>query len=202
MIKNLYQELKSAADQNEAAAIITRLRKEELFEPLMNEFSDWWPVCKYILDAYSIESEFIEIGEDWQEKKKQIAIQNGLGALGEEQLRDILSMKTPGIWKTVDNYLQYQGGREFRHLTVLKQLYERMLSSTFDNEVSYDQQYQNSVYAKNIWKEIGEYEQAVWSKFTEQFKRVYTDANIVINKKKKSTSGTSLNLESSDLIHT
>jgi len=194
MIENIFQELKDCKDANQCLLILTRIDRVEMFEDVMEKYDNWWPVIKWIICCFSFESDLLELGNDWDENKRKVAELCEVKTNDDKDdmyLDNIVNLKDEPIWRTVEAYLNYQGSREFKHLIVLRQLYERMLSSTFDDNVDYDQQYKNSVYAKKLWDDIGEYEQAVRQKFGNGFMGVKAKARKVVEER-KTASGLSI----------
>lgn len=123
-------------------------------------------VLFYILHTYSLKSKFHVLGADWNETKEAIARHL---AIDESNLLwdDTVLLKSSEVISSIQNYLNYQGNRNFKHLCMLKDLYEQMVSSAVDNikkasdETDYDQKYKNHDYASKLLAEINEWEQRV-----------------------------------------
>jgi hypothetical protein len=199
MIANIYQRLKDEQDPEEIKSLLESSGRIEIFERVISSYENWVPVFKFILFSYSIESDHIQNGDNWEQTRKEIANLVGIQLDDRLNFEEIVYLKAEPVWKTVDQYLKFQQSREFRHLMGLRAAYERMISSLFA-EMDFDQQAKNTVHAQNIWDKIGEYEQMVRQRYGEAFMKVLKDTTPDIRERKKAKGG--LTLEDSPYIGT
>ncbi len=74
MIDSIFSALSKKQDAGIMQSAIKLIGHEELFEPIVSAFGDYWfVVVKYILFAYSRDSPYISLGRDWTEIKRKVA---------------------------------------------------------------------------------------------------------------------------------
>lgn len=166
------------------------------------DMSRFNPALFYIIHTYSFESKYHVLGVEWLDIKKKVLAQVG----GEELKKisitrtinempvystlydELLYMTDPQIVLTIDKYLSYQGNRNFKHLIMLKDLYEQMVRGALEpirkstGEVDFDQKNKNRGYAASILNEITEWEQKV----TDQTSQLIKEGVKELNKRKTS----------------
>jgi hypothetical protein len=102
----------------------------EMFRPLMDAFKEEaLPVIKYIVYAYSRDSELVLLEGNWANNKEAIAIKVGLPEDGRE---DVVDLKNETVRECITRYLTMQGDRDFRHLQLTRDLYERLLDQLYE----------------------------------------------------------------------
>lgn len=155
--------------------LIARLRSmglNEVFEPIITNYGDepvtFNKVLFYLIHAYSRESELHIANADWGQVKKNAAEKAGINSEEETGLYlDLYDLRTVEIARTIRLYLDYQAGRDLKHMLMLKDLYEQMLNSAIenitdkDNVVNYNQKFQNAQYAEKLYLKIAEWEQRI-----------------------------------------
>lgn len=130
------------------------------------DLSKFNKVLFYILHTYSLQSKFHVLGADWQLTKNNVAKHVGIKE-DEDLYNDAVLLENTAVVITIQNYLDYQGEKNFKHLCMLKDLYEQMVSSAVANikkasdEIDYDQKYKNHEYAGKLLEEIKQWEQRV-----------------------------------------
>src|SRR5205085_11018533 len=102
MIVNIFQSLKDASTTEEASNILRSIGRYELFARVFMEYPDTICVLKFILFAYSIESNYLEVGDNWEEQRRRIA--HLAGVPKNEQFEEIVGLHKRAMWKTVDEY--------------------------------------------------------------------------------------------------
>lgn len=192
MVVSLYVELAHIEPEQFEAKI--EKMDLDLFDSLKVEYpSHWINIAKFILLAFSFDSDMLKLNDDWEISKKKIYSKVGLPK-EEELYATIVELKSSSIYQTVNNYLNLQQAREFKHLTALKELYEQMLSSIYKPDVDYDQKRKNSKYAFELWGEIETYEQRAAQKygngFAERKKEAETMIKSSMGQTKKNTGAT------------
>lgn len=129
-------------------------------------------VLFYILHTYSFKSKFHVLGADWLKTKTDVARHVGImyddpGVDDNLLLNEVLWLESKAVTGSVQSYLEYQGERNYKHLIMLKDLYEEMVVAALSNikkaslEVDYDQKFRNHDYATKLLGEIQEWEQRV-----------------------------------------
>lgn len=193
MVVSLYKEL-AHLEPEQFEAKIERMDLD-LFDLLKVEHpKHWFGITKFILLAFSHDSEMLMLNDDWEMSKKKIY--NKVGLPKEEEIFNmVVQLNSTAIYQTVNNYLNFQQAREFKHLTSLKELYEQMLSSIYKFDVDYDQKRKNSKYAFELWNEIEVYEQRAEQKYGNGFSERKKEAEALIKtassaNAKKSTGAT------------
>lgn len=175
MIVSIYDELSKITDQDKMLEAIRRISFYEMFEPLIIRFENWLPFVRYVLHAYSYQSDFISLGEDWNEAKRKVAdhvsipkdekyqIPNVDPDLPpkEEYLFDaLINLKVIEATQVISDYLQYQGNRDFNHLLALREAYQLFIRSPY-RRIDDDQIYKNMISAKKLLDEILEFEDRI-----------------------------------------
>ncbi len=121
----------------------------------------------YILHTYSFKSKFHILGSDWKQTKMKVAEHVGLDENFTQEYCDLVLLESQAVVETIQDYLNYQGERSFKHLIMLKDLYEQMVAAALSDikkaslETDYDQKYRNHDYATKLLAEINEWEQRV-----------------------------------------
>jgi hypothetical protein len=143
-----------------------RIAMIAIFKPVIDEFkSDRVKlrcVIQYILQCYSVESDKIKIGADWNKNKLEI-FEDTCQPL--ESLRDAtVYLKSSGVIDTVNNWLRYQDEEIFCEMAMLKDLKLELQMSAISpihkssGEIDYDQKYKNAGYVNELRKNIKDLE--------------------------------------------
>ena len=138
----------------------------DIFMPLFKEYSEVSyikSVIKYIVYAYSVDSDKIILGMEWQ-KNKQNIFEYVMIKPEKKSYEDLVLLRNSEVVKTINNWLEFQDNDAFRQMQVLKDLrVEMQISSLTDikkasAEIDYDQKYKNACYANDLKKMIKDLE--------------------------------------------
>lgn len=145
---------------------LDRIAMIDIFGPLLKEYpdpGDFSCVVKFILYAYSIESEMLVIGADWVKTKRKIFEKVCLRPWG-SVYEDIVLLKNPSILETIKKWMDYQDNDLFEQLQILKDLRAEMQLTCLTpikksgGEIDYDQKYKNAQYSVELKKTIKDLE--------------------------------------------
>lgn len=139
----------------------------DIFGELINEFGADPQLLKsymrYIVWAYSFDSDMIIIGTDWHKNKEKIFEAAGFEPI--KELKDkTVYLKDKIVLSTIMKWLNFQDSAAFCQLCVLKDLLVEMQLSAnspivkSSGEIDYDQKYKNSGYAKELRENIKDLE--------------------------------------------
>lgn len=127
-----------------------------VFNDLVAEYGSDNPLLtkliRYIVWAYSLDSEKIVLGADWLQNKAEIFNSSGLP----ETLWDSVALlKNETIIKAIHGWLRYQEQDVFTQLVVLKDLLIEMQLSANSlikrgTDIDYDQKFKNARYALEL----------------------------------------------------
>lgn len=146
---------------------LDKLTLFEIFKPVISLYLGHpgvlKPVMRYIVWAYSKDSDKVIIGDDWQENKKRIfdaaMIPPMQGIKGQ-----VLYLKSEAVLQTIQGWLDFQQEDAFSHLMMLKELkLEMQLSANSSirkssGEIDYDQKYKNSEYVSKLRQSVKDLE--------------------------------------------
>lgn len=183
MIINIYQELQRCKNAVEVEETLARINRTELFEPIINSFDNWYPVVMFIIYAYSWDSEYLALDEDWEETIRTIADEVGIEK--DDNFDDIVFLKKESLGLCVDEYLTIQGNSEFKHLTTLKNLYIQLMSSINLSSTDMDQKVKNAGHAKKLREDIEEYEGVMRKKLGAKFLDLKEKTKKIVEARKK-----------------
>lgn len=139
---------------------------QEVIEEYANEMETFNKVLFYTIHCYSKESQYHIQYTDWEYIKKTIAKDVGIDT-DSELFYDLSLLKKVGYAKSVRKYLDFQFSTQFKHLVMLKDLYQQMVNAAIENItdkddiIMYDQKMKNSKHAKELYSEIAEWEQRI-----------------------------------------
>lgn len=143
----------------------------EIFKPLIEQYAlkgdmdSFNKALFYILWLYSKDTDLIVAGYDYLEVKAMVAKRLSIEG---KLYSDLIQLATPAIVETVNNYMDYQNSRIYRHLTMVREQYQIMVrSSTWiltPAGMDYEQMRRNSRHAAELYDDIRIWEQ----KFTEE----------------------------------
>lgn len=138
----------------------------DIFMPLLKQYpdkGDFKCIVKYILYAYSVESDMLVIGADWHKTKKKIFEKSGL----KPELTiysEVVHLKSKVVLETIKRWLEYQDNDVFEMLITMKELRAEMQLTcltdikTASGEINYDQKYKNAQYSVELKKTIKDLE--------------------------------------------
>lgn len=113
-------------------------------------------IIRYIVWAYSKDSDKITLGTDWTENKKRIFESAELPPM-ESILMDVVNLKDDIILLTVKRWIDFQNDDAWKELTMLKDLRSEMqlsansaLRSGNGDSVNYDQKFKNAKYSIDL----------------------------------------------------
>lgn len=143
-----------------------RINMIEIFRPVIEFYKDdsvkLKCVIKFILHCYSVESDKVKIGYDWQKNKQEIFEETC------KPMRDLYEatvlLKNDAVIETVNKWLTFQDSEVHSELCMLKDLKLEMQLSANSNirkpsmEIDYDQKYKNSTYVTELRKKIRDLE--------------------------------------------
>lgn len=147
---------------------------EEVFKPLFSPFPDTegFPdvlrnhqitIIKYILRAYSIESDMIVLGSDWHKTKKKIF--EAVWAKPEKGLYEsLVLLKSETVVMLIGRWMGFCDDDSFTSIQMLKDLQVEMRITSVSNirkasmEIDYDQKFKNAQYALDLKKMIKDLE--------------------------------------------
>lgn len=144
---------------------IDRLTLFDIFKDLIKAYpdkEDFTCVIKYILYAYSIESEMLVLGTDWLKNKQRIFEKANIKPR-REIYEDLVHLKKKEVVTTIQRWLEWQDVDTFTQLQILKDLrVEMQVSCLIDikkssGEIDYDQKFKNAQYSvdlKNMVKDL------------------------------------------------
>jgi hypothetical protein len=133
---------------------LDRIALIDIFGGLLKEYpdkADFTCVVKYILLAYSCESEMLIIGADWLKTKQKIFEKASIKP-NEKFYEDLVHLKNRVIISTIEKWLSYQENDTFTMLQTLKDLKVEMQVSCLtdikktSDEIDYTQKFLNAEY--------------------------------------------------------
>ncbi len=138
----------------------------DIFKPLIDAYPDknnLKCVIRYIVYSYSVDSDKIGIGVDWENNKKKI-FEFVCVKPQSDLFNQLVNLTHPKVIEVIHNWLNHQGGEVFSRLQSLKDLKVEMqqasngmiLKST--GERDYDQKFKNAGYVKELSQMIKDLE--------------------------------------------
>lgn len=157
---NAYSDL-LAYEGDEWDDYLTRICLIDIFKDLLTLFKDKEALrqgIRYIVWAYSKNSDCIILGMDWLKNKKLIFDKT---LLQDVYYEDLVLLKNPIIVTTILRWLHLQDSEVFTRLQMLKDLKQEMMASSYMliSLVDYDQKFKNAGYVKALSKDIDDLEQ-------------------------------------------
>jgi hypothetical protein len=141
------------------AEYLDRLCLYEIFKDLVAKYGGeptyLQGVIRYIVWAYSKDSEKITLGMNWLENKKRIYEAAFLPPL-EDFLRDILYLQDAIVLATVKKWIELQDDDTWKELIMLKDLRTEMQLSANspltngNSGINYDQKFKNAKYSMDL----------------------------------------------------
>lgn len=112
-------------------------------------------VIRYIAYAYSLNSDKIILGMEWQKNKQQI-FEFVLAKPEKTIYEDLVLLKSAAVLETIHRWLEFQENDTFKMVQTLKDLRIEMQLSSVSNikkaslETDYDQKFKNAEYANKL----------------------------------------------------
>lgn len=169
MIGTIYDELIPLVDYG--GDLIERIKKMSwytIFEPLAVEYITNQRNSKrfntalfYIIMLYTRKSPHWGLGSDWGQNKTAILSSLGQDPREDSELYlDLIELRQYAIYETVRRYIDYQGSRDWQHLSMMYDLYDELVSSARsplknkDGSIDYAQKRTNATEAASLLGEI------------------------------------------------
>lgn len=138
----------------------------DIFMPVIKEYNDYATlkaVIRYIVYAYSPESDKVVLGMEWQ-KNKQNIFEAAMAKPEKTCYEDLVLLKNKAVVESIHKWMEFIDNDTFTQLQVLKDLRVEMQISSLTSilkasgEVDYDQKYRNATYASDLKKAIKDLE--------------------------------------------
>ena len=138
----------------------------DIFMPVIKEYINSGTlksVIRYIVYAYSPESDKVILGMDWL-KNKQKVFEFVLAKPENSIYQDLVLLKNKAVVNTIHKWLNFLDNDTFTQLQVIKDLRVEMQISSLteirkaSGEIDYDQKYRNASYANDLKKMIKDLE--------------------------------------------
>lgn len=116
-------------------------------------------VIKYIVKAYSIESDMVVIGTDWHKNKKKI-YDSVSGEPKKGCYEALVLLKSETVLTIINNWLEFCDEDQFTQIQMLKDLQVEMRITSVSQvrkasgEIDYDQKFKNAQYSLDLKKMI------------------------------------------------
>lgn len=138
----------------------------DIFSPLLKAYPDkghFSSVVKYILWAYSVESDMLVIGSDWLKTKRKIFEKACVKPEG-HFYEELVLLKKPEVIDTIQKWLEFQDNDLFAQIQILKDLRVEMQISCnspirkSSGEIDFSQKFLNAQYSMDLKKMIKDLE--------------------------------------------
>ncbi len=168
---NAYQAI-TTYQQDEWEEYLEKIMLIDIFMPLLKAYQDkstFKVAVRYILYAYSIDSDKIILGMDWGDNKKKI-FEEVYAQPVRDLMNDLVYLKSEAVVETINKWLDFQDSETFRMLQTLRDLRLEMQVSCLSpikkssGEVDYTQKYLNAEYAMKLKDQIRNLEQELIQK--------------------------------------
>lgn len=162
---NAYSSIKNYHGED-WAAFLEEICVYDVFKGLFEEYPEvevFKSVIKYIVNAYSIDSDMIMIGLDWDKNKKKI-FENTQVQQSTELYNALVHLHNDKVREAINLWLEFADNNVFTELQMLKDLkvelqhaaISRIIKS--NGEVDYDQKFKNTGYVRELRIKIHELE--------------------------------------------
>lgn len=130
----------------------------EIFKDVIEEYKDKETitcVIRYILYAYSVESDLLILATDWQKNKENI-FEQAMVIPRKEIHDDLVFLKNEKVVNVINKWLAWQDADVFRQLQTLKDLRHEMQTSCLTDikkssgEIDYSQKFLNAKYSIDL----------------------------------------------------
>lgn len=171
-----------------------KLHEIDRIDIFVNLFSieNWFPYFKFMMLAYSVDSPYSQLDDDWEFTKRKIAAEIGITDDGILPL--VLAMEEPNFTDALLKYLEYQCEREYKHLIMLKETYNQMIEYNLYAGNDMEQKAKNVKHCDMIYEKIKDYEQHIRQKLGQHLTKDQKAGLKKLDQKKHTT--TMLSLES------
>ena len=151
---------------NEWDEYIDRLTLFDIFKDLIKAYpdkEDFTCVIKYILYAYSVESEMLVLGTDWLKNKQRIFEKANVKPRS-IIYQDLVHLKKKEVIETIRKWLDFQDVDLFTQIQTLKDLRVEMQMSCLteikkaSGEIDYTQKFLNAQYSVDLQKMVKDLE--------------------------------------------
>jgi hypothetical protein len=143
-----------------------RIAMIEIFKPVIEFYKEdkvkLKCVIQFIIHAYSVESEKVILGMDWQKNKQQIFEDT---CIPRKELYDhLVLLKSESVLETVNRWIDFQNNLIFCELMMIKDLRMSLMLSVngsikkSSGEEDYTQRYLNSTYVTELRVKIKDLE--------------------------------------------
>lgn len=138
----------------------------DIFKDLLKEYpdkADFTCVVKYILYAYSVESEMLILGADWTKTKRRIFEKASIKPQA-KFYQDLVLLKNRAVLITIQRWLEFQDMDVFTQLQILKDLRAEMQLTCLTDikkasgEIDFTQKFLNAQYSNDLKKMIKDLE--------------------------------------------
>lgn len=145
---------------------LNRVLLIDIFAPVINEYKNrdtLKGVIRFIVYAYSVDSDKIILGRDWKKNKQEI-FEFVLIKPESSSYEDLVLLKNEAVVQSINKWIEFQDNDTFTQLQVLKDLRVEMQISALSQikkssgEVDYDQKFRNAKYAEDLKKMIKDLE--------------------------------------------
>lgn len=171
MHKNVYESIRQYEEvRGDMIERLNAMGLNETFQPIIDEYGSdpekFNQVLFYIIHCYSRESDFHIQHVDWGEIKSLVAKRVGIDTEG-DLFFDLFDLRNTNFTVCIRQYMDYQGSRAFKHLMMLKDLYNQMINSAIENitdkddKIWYEQKVKNAQHAESLYEKIAQWEQRI-----------------------------------------
>jgi hypothetical protein len=143
-----------------------RIAMIEIFKPVIEFYKDdrvkLKCVIQYILHCYSVESEKVKLGMDWQKNKQEIFEDTCMPK--KDLYESTVLLRNESVIETIAKWVDHQDSSVFAELMMLKDLRMTLMLSVngtirkSSGEEDYTQRYLNSTYVSELGKKIKDLE--------------------------------------------
>lgn len=145
---------------------LKKIAMYDIFKDVIHEYKDKDTVTcviRYILWAYSVESDMVVLNTDWH-KNKQAIFEKAMVLPRKNLYEDLILLKNENVLNTINKWLTYQDNDTFTTVQTLKDLRNEMQISCLTDikkasgEIDYSQKFLNAKYAVDLKQMIKDLE--------------------------------------------
>ena len=148
-----YQQLVNY-EGNDLKDYLNKIYLLSIFSAVVEQYpNDYKGVVKYILYAYSIDSDMLLIGEEWSKACPRIFKHT---LLPQDLYEDVALLKSSSVLSVIEKWLKFQNDENFTNYCHFRDLRFQMLQSSLSNilkntgEIDYEQKMKNSIHSKEL----------------------------------------------------
>lgn len=165
----------------------------ELFMPLLEIYPGIAKnIVGYIVDGYSVESPHMLLKNNWGVRKKELAIKH---LIPDHKYGEIVELEGESIRNVIAEYLEYQGDLDFKHLRMLEDLYEKMMSAAYTDVFDIKVLNENRESLSSLRNDINDLKKELYEKY-----HVFFDNIGEVRSKEKVVPQSLRNLATSPLV--